>query len=573
MGSGITYTSGKIGQAATFPNNCNSCIHMPGPKLQTGSWAAWIKVNGAGSGTSQRIISEGRDTGSIGTDIFVSKEGTTLCWRTHKIGSQTTISLNTWYHVALTFGDNIAKFYLNGTLLTSQSYTENTDYAQSNDRLVLGKMAYNYTNTSNYFPFNGQLNDLRIYDHCLSEEEVAEIAKGLVLHYPLNNNNFGNKNYFKNSHFSNGTTSWSGPNSAQIRIEIKDGHTCITGTKGTNNYITSQTAGPYTANTTIDITISANIYVEETGSFALGNWISSTEVSGWQGLSGTRIWNKTNSFKPGWNRLDCTLKNATNQYNGNIVTGFAYTGTTFWMADPKIEFSSVATPWCPHVDDAEYTAMKVNDSIEHDISGYGNDGTITGTLETTTPNPRYNCTIQFDGSSYILTPSGSFNWYDFSQGTFSTWIKPTATASGWSGTVGIAGDNSQNWKAFGISFYANEFRPVYCNTSYSTISTGKSLPVGEWHFCCATIDGTTVKSYFDGELVKTTTIDWKTATIPTNLQFQVGVDRPGTDEKFTGQYSDIRFYATILTDSQIAQLYKDSMVVDSSGNITPRDLE
>lgn len=37
MGSGITYTAGKIGNAATFPNNCNSCIHMPGLKLQTGS--------------------------------------------------------------------------------------------------------------------------------------------------------------------------------------------------------------------------------------------------------------------------------------------------------------------------------------------------------------------------------------------------------------------------------------------------------------------------------------------------------------------------------------------------------
>lgn len=37
MGSGITWVSGKTGQAAQFPNNCNSCIHMPGLNLQTGS--------------------------------------------------------------------------------------------------------------------------------------------------------------------------------------------------------------------------------------------------------------------------------------------------------------------------------------------------------------------------------------------------------------------------------------------------------------------------------------------------------------------------------------------------------
>jgi len=40
MGTGITYTAGKIGQAATFPNNCNSCIHMPGLRLQEGTFAA-----------------------------------------------------------------------------------------------------------------------------------------------------------------------------------------------------------------------------------------------------------------------------------------------------------------------------------------------------------------------------------------------------------------------------------------------------------------------------------------------------------------------------------------------------
>ena len=34
MGNGITFSNGKIGQAATFPNNCNSCIYFPGLKLQ-----------------------------------------------------------------------------------------------------------------------------------------------------------------------------------------------------------------------------------------------------------------------------------------------------------------------------------------------------------------------------------------------------------------------------------------------------------------------------------------------------------------------------------------------------------
>jgi hypothetical protein len=47
--------------------------------------------------------------------------------------------------------------------------------------------------------FNGKLNDVRIYDHALSAKEVEEIAKGLVLHYKLDNNGMGNPNLAKNS--------------------------------------------------------------------------------------------------------------------------------------------------------------------------------------------------------------------------------------------------------------------------------------------------------------------------------------------------------------------------------------
>lgn len=44
-------------------------------------------------------------------------------------------------------------------------------------------MSYNYTTTTNYFPFNGLVNDVRIYDECLSPKQVKELSKGLVAHY------------------------------------------------------------------------------------------------------------------------------------------------------------------------------------------------------------------------------------------------------------------------------------------------------------------------------------------------------------------------------------------------------
>lgn len=187
MGTGITFTDGKIGKCANFPNNTNSCIYMTGMELQTGSWCAWIKVLGEGASTSQRIISEGRDTGSIGTNIFVSKAGTTLSFTSHKksIVVNNAITLNKWTHVAATFGNGKLTLYVNGSQVATTTYTEDSDYAQSQDKLVLGKMSYGWTSLTNYFPFNGQICDFRVYDNALSPREVKEISKGLVLHYPL----------------------------------------------------------------------------------------------------------------------------------------------------------------------------------------------------------------------------------------------------------------------------------------------------------------------------------------------------------------------------------------------------
>ena len=54
--------------------------------------------------------------------------------------------------------------------------------------------------------FNGRMNDLRIYDHTCSAKEIAEIAKGLYIHYKLNESELeGTTNYIP---FQSDFTSW-----------------------------------------------------------------------------------------------------------------------------------------------------------------------------------------------------------------------------------------------------------------------------------------------------------------------------------------------------------------------------
>jgi hypothetical protein len=49
------------------------------------------------------------------------------------------------------------------------------------------------------YKLKGYLNDVRIYNHCLSPKEVKEISKGLVLHYPMNNCNIEANNLLNNA--------------------------------------------------------------------------------------------------------------------------------------------------------------------------------------------------------------------------------------------------------------------------------------------------------------------------------------------------------------------------------------
>lgn len=193
IGSGIIYTSGKIGNAATFPNNCSSYIRMPGFKYETNfSWACWFRCIGEGSSASQYILSEGRDYLYYGVNIWLNKAGTTLNVKIGHEGAEKRLSsaveLNKWYHVAIVFKDYTCFLYLNGIYVNKVAY-DWLDYSNSNDSFIIGKMAYTYTQQDAYFPFNGKINDVRIYNHALTKKEVKEISSALTIHYTLDENN------------------------------------------------------------------------------------------------------------------------------------------------------------------------------------------------------------------------------------------------------------------------------------------------------------------------------------------------------------------------------------------------
>ena len=130
------------------------------------------------------------------------------------------------------------------------------------------------------------------------------------------------------------------------------------------------------------------------------------------------------------------------------------------------------------------------------------------------------------------------------------WIKPTINPSSWTGSVGIAHDNSSTYKSFAISNYSGKFTVNSANGSWVNI-TSSDLPINEWHHCVATLNAGIIKMYLDGVLIKTYTMDWKNTTVASDTRVQIGIDLPGSNEIFTGYYSDIRIYTTELLEEDI----------------------
>lgn len=83
-------------------------------------------------------------------------------------------STDAWTHLAITCDGSTFKYYKNGALVTT--YTLSSYISQYRLR---GGLSIGNANSQAY------LNDVRIYDNCLSAIEVKELSKGLVAHYTL----------------------------------------------------------------------------------------------------------------------------------------------------------------------------------------------------------------------------------------------------------------------------------------------------------------------------------------------------------------------------------------------------
>lgn len=538
-GGTVSYTTGKIGQAfisggsTQVTNGVNLNSNLIDLFNEEGSIALWVKPNGTHVHYNGTFISSGNWNGkcwSFGVsqnntqvDIFCSKYNTYV---------NCTVPEGEWTHLVSTYKNKECKLYKNGEYIAS--YTATMTLQSDATNTFVGRETY----AGGYFGFNGLINDVRIYDHCLSPKEVKILAQGLVSHYPLNNNGWGNWNLALDTTtepFSKTKTS----DSAQVCYGRK---------------VLSETLS---SGATVTVSFQGKADPEDHA--IVRPYIGDSDGVSQHATIGDAI-HLTNDWKVYSRTITLTGDSTRAWVTANTSTGS--NGTTYYIKNFKVELGDKATPWCVAQSEAP-------DNIVYDTSGYCFNGIAKGTLTTSSDTPRYNVSTYFgSGNNYI--DIGLANIRPKDAITVSMWIKYTSWGTAISCTEGGGWNFEDGGSSNGIRF------PVYVSSvGYKNANSGittANLTNNGWHMLTGTFDTDNVKIYIDG-ILKGTTAKGSTNGIGYNASnhIHIGAEAAGGENiasaAYVGSISDVRIYCTALSAEDVLELYNIGASIDNDGNL------
>ena len=260
------------------------------------------------------------------------------------------------------------------------------------------------------------------------------------------------------------------------------------------------------------------------------------------------------------------------------ITDWTYKERTFVNNDPRLTVAKYVRVFAysncyqAGITLTDLTLLSTEDDIEYDVSGYCNNGTKYNITDYVFDSPRYSVATKFNGAnSYINIGKGGKIKDEITVniwGYMDDWTKYNSRliscteGGGWN----FGASSGKIYFLIGTGSTSNVYKNAP-NYPLSELSSG-------WHMFTGTYDGLIVKQYIDG--VFTTSNNAYTTKTPiyynNNNPILIGAEvsssqTPTANYYFNGNISDVRIYATALSESDIASLYNNSAFVDSSGNV------
>ena len=577
-GSPNAWNNGKIGKCAYWNGEVANVLYNNTTDLNyTDNFSVTFWANPVYTGsTAQYAWTVGRaDYGEYGYGFQIIS-ATTARFRFGNGSYSVSAPSNEWHHFVMTVGNSKVTIYKDGAQVSSNNLPGTLPTYGDGNGLGLGC----FHHSGNIYPYYGSLNDFRIYNHCLSPMEVKQLSQGLVLHYPLNRQGWGQENLLKytkvnatnqNLLKTNVTSSWN-----NLTLTTKDGYDCYLYPSAQSStwfasgqwYTNMKANTTYTYTAWIYFTATANFTFTSLGHFQVYNSASTASDKAHEDVVSARIYQPSTIPANKWTkvRITFTTNDLANSYfviypRYNIA---ANTGDLYFR-DCKLEESATPTPWCPHSVDNEYSTMGLNSTTEYDCSGFCNNGTRTGTFSWTSDTPKYQVSTAIEKG--IVTSTNSFITTADPVFSVALWfkLKSNVTYTAYTDLI-----------SFSSSSYSNQpFRLEICGSP-----VGKSImwfrgPSGQsggfavksdlsfdtWYHTVLVSEGNKQYSYYiNGEKLGTYNGSANSWTPTGNVS--LGENISGVIYE-----SDFRIYATALSADDVKSLYQNSAYIDSSGNV------
>jgi fibronectin type 3 domain-containing protein len=204
---------------------------------------------------------------------------------------------------------------------------------------------------------------------------------------------------------------------------------------------------------------------------------------------------------------------------------------------------------------AAYAFNEGSGTTVNDLSGNGNNGTLTNATWVAGKSASYGTALKFTGAtnSFVSIPDASS--LDLTNGmTLEAWVDPSSLSSpnfDWCAAVAKDHPNSSNDISYALYAATGTNTPpgehiLVGNNDVGVGATSK-LSLNTWTFLAATYDGANLKIYVNGTLIKSQAQTGNIVEV--NAPLKIGGDWSG--EMFTGLIDDVRVYNTALTQSQI----------------------
>ena len=519
------------------------------------SMCCWCKVNEVANTTTANGIITIHDHTTGGAGITLKVANANTCYmscntgfgpshpsqRTFNTYYGTTNIFGAWHHLCLTYTKSSEKYNLYVDGVCEKTFNFKND--GSPRPFCLFAWSTGYLNYTDYRPAC-ELNDVRLYDHCLSPREIKLLAQGLVAHYKLDNGNPNLLNTLSGTREA-GYYNYKFDRNGFGRF-LTNGETCTLTIcfTPTSNF---QKFRPHFDNGNVPCTADYPSNYDSSISNGQKQIITLACASNY---SGSNTPTTTNTV------ADLRLyvrRNSDSAYDSSVVT-------IHWVKLQIGTHTNINT-WSPSISEqASYY------NTEYDCSGCGNYLLQTGNVINIDASPRYSSAVNFNQTGYFKTDNFNLTTQQF---TCAFWIKAPSTTTDQHFLFGT----HNNWTNNGFSAWRDKNGSSYsviirsdAETSHSGF--GFSFNANAWEHIVYTYTGAELIGYRNGiEFNRSTYGKNGNVLLPVLYLGNSLFSSAAASETDEASMSDFRIYATALSAAAVKELYQSSISFLDNGTL------